>query len=278
MKYTIIADSCCDLFPKDLNTKIIDFHVVPITLIIGEEEIIDDEGLDTDVFVEKMKANKTCPRTACPSPEAFAEVMRQGDNIIIVTISAKLSATYASAMMAAEMIKKEYPDKKLFVLDSMTAAAGTGHILLRLKELIECNQYSFDEITVKIGEITRQTRTRFLLQDLTNLIKNGRLGKVVGTILNTAKIKLICGDNGAGEIKKYGMCLSTRKGLANLADMVGKEKNVDSITITHVNNEEDASFLKRLLESRFGFKNIRTRLMRGTASLYAAAQGIVIAY
>jgi fatty acid-binding protein DegV len=113
---------------------------------------------------------------------------------------------------------------------------------------------------------------------LTNLIKNGRLGKVMGTILNTAKIKLICGDNGAGEIKKHGMCLSTRKGLQTLSEMVGKEKDVDAITIMHVHNEEDASFLKRLLESKFGFKKIRLRLMRGTATLYAAAQGIVIAY
>ena len=283
MKYTVIADSCCDLFSKDLNSPKINFHVVPMTLIIGEDEYVDDESLDTAMFLEKMKASKTCPRTACPSPEAFAEIMRSSDNIIIVTLSAKLSGTHASAMLAAEMIKTESPNKKLFVLDTLTASAGVSQILFKLKDLIECGEHGFDEITVRIGEFAHQTRTRFLLQDLTNLIKNGRMGKVVGTILNTAKIKLICGDNGAGEIKKCGMALSIKKGMQTLAEMSGKDLKIIGadimapITIAHSHNEEDASFLKRILESKFGFKNIRILLMRGTATLYAADKGIVIA-
>ena len=283
MKYTVIADSCCNLLPKDFSNEKIDFHVVPIKLTVGNEEFIDDGKLDTAEFVAKMKACKTHAKSACPPPEAFAEIMRKSDNIFVMTISSKLSGTYASAMIAAESIKKEFPEKKLFVLDTLTACAGQDHILFRLKELID-EGLSFDEITVEIAEIRTKTKTRFFLHDLTNLIKNGRLGKILGTLLNAARIKLICGDNGAGEIKKHGMSLSTRKGLQSMAEMPGKElkatgeENQSPITIAHVHNEPDASFIRRILESKFGFKNIKTLLIRASTALYASDKGIVIAY
>ena len=281
-KFTVIADSCCDLFGRDLTSDKIDFHVVPLTLILGNEEFIDDDNFETAPFVAKMNASKTCAKSACPSPEAFAEIMRGGDNIIIVTLSSKLSGTHASAMTAAEAIKAEFPNKKLFVLDSLSAAAGLDHLLMKLKELIECGEYGFDEVTVKLTEHRARTKVRFLLYDLGNLAKNGRLNKMLERILSTAKIRLICGDDGAGEIKKHGMALGIRKGLQALSEFpardMGQNSQNEPITLTHVHNEQDASFIKGLLESKFGFKNIKMRLMRGISSLYAADKGIVIAY
>jgi len=255
---------------------------VPITLIVGKEEMPDDENLDTAVFLEKMKASKVCPKTACPSPDAFAEIMRRGENVIVVTLSSKLSGTHQSAMIAAEMIKAETPDKKLFVLDGLTAAAGVAKLLLSLTEFIQSGEFTFEQITEKLTRLATRTRTRFLLQDLTNLIKNGRMGKIVGTIINTAKIKLICEDNRAGEIKKQGMALSTRRGLQKMAEMIKsdvgsyEEKEGALVTITHAHNKEDAFFLKSFLQ-KLGFNNIKVMLMRGTATLYAADKGIVVA-
>ena len=281
MKYTIIADSCCNLFSKDLNSDKIDFHVVPLTLTLGEEEFVDAEDFDTKVFVEKMVSSKASAKSACPSPEAFAEIMRKGENIIVLTLSSKLSGTYASAMAAAEMMKTEFPDKKLFVLDTLTAAVGLDFMLYKLRDLIEGGEYSYDEITVKIAEMRSQTRVRFLLQDLSNLVKNGRMSKVVGKILTTAKIKLVCGDDGQGEIKKFSMALGTRRGLMAMADLPGQDLGGDvdaPIMITHVHNEEDANLVKDLLESKFGFKNITLRIMRGISSLYSSDKGMAIAY
>ena len=279
MKYTVITDSCCNLFSKDLTNDKIDFHVVPLTLIIGDEEFVDDEKLDTAGFIGKMNASKTCAKSACPSPDAFFETMKNGDNVIIVTLSSKLSGTYASAMEAGEMFKKQYPNKKLFVMDSLSADTGQDLILTKLCELINSEKYTFDELTAKLVEIRKSTRVRFLLQDIGNLVKNGRMSALIGKILSTAKIKLICGDDGAGEIKKYSMSLGTRHGLNAMAELPGKEISNDMpIMIAHVFNEEDASYLKRLLESKFGFKNIKLRLMRGVSSLYAADKGIVMAY
>jgi len=277
-KITIIADSCCNLFEKDLKGDKINFHVVPLTLVLGSEEFLDDEKLDTQKFVDKMNNSKACPHSACPNPDAFYEIMKKNDNIIVVTLSSKLSATHASAIQAVEMLKQSYPDKKVHVLDTLSAAAGLDYICFKIRDLVKEGK-SYDEIIGQLDEIRKNTRVRFLLQNLDNLIKNGRLNKVVGKILTTAKIKLICGDDGEGEIKKFGMAMGVKKGLEKLGELPTSDGVTSDmpILITHVHNKSDADFLHDLFKSK-GFTNIDVRLMRGISSLYAADKGIVIAY
>jgi DegV family protein with EDD domain len=280
MKYTIITDSCTSLFAKDLSGANIDFHVVPLTLMAGGKEFRDDENLNTADFVKVLGESKTCGKSACPNPDAFYDIMKTGENVIVVTISSKLSATHASAINAGERFKRDFPQRKLYIQDSLSAASGQDLILVKLRDLIDSGRYSFDEITVKIAEITKKTRVRFLLQDLQNLVKNGRMSKMAGKLLSLAHVKLVCGDDNLGEIKKVGLALGTRRGLVTLTELPKRDGvNPDEpIVVTHVLNEPDATFVKTTLAAKMGFKNIIMRAMRGLASLYAADKGIVIAY
>ncbi|MCL2586681.1 MAG: DegV family protein [Firmicutes bacterium] len=273
MKWTIIADSCCDLRDEDLTGGSITFKTIPLTLTLGEEDFIDDQTLDTALFIPKMKASKTL-RSACPSPEAFMEHMRDNDNIIIVTLSSKLSGTHGSALIAVEQIKSEFPNKKVYLLDSLSASAGMASLCVKIKELIENGNMSFEELTEKLDPIRSKTRVRFLLQDLSNLVKTGRLSKVMGGILGLTPLKLICGDDGNGEIKKFGSSLGTKKGLVKLSEFPPKDA---SVVIAHAHNETDAGYLKGLLE-KLGITNIKTVLMRGVATFYSNDKGIVLAY
>jgi len=283
-KFTIIADSCCNSFPKMLNSEKIDFHVVPLTVMVGDEELVDDENFNTSELIEKMRASKGAAKSACPSPEAFADVMRSGDNVIVIALSSKLSATHASAVTAAETIKKETPNKKLFVLDTLSACVGLDHILFKLKDIIEGGDLSFDEVTAQIAAYATRTRVRFVLQDVTNLVKNGRMSKILGRLISTAKIKLICGDDGKGEIQKHAMALGHKKALHALCDLPMKDLGFEAgnvgetpITIAHANNEDDANYIKDIF-TKFGFKNIKMLVMRGISTLYAADKGLAIAY
>jgi DegV family protein with EDD domain len=281
MKYTLITDSCCDLFPCDINSDKIDFHVVPLTLIVDNKELVDDENLDVNKFVQMVNQSKTCAKSACPSPETFFEIIKKSDNVILVTLSSKLSGTYASAAVAVDMAKREFPKKNVFLCDSLSAAAGLDFIMYKIKELLETkNDLPWESVCNAVRDICSKTRVRFLLQDLGNLVKNGRLSKMAGKILTTVKVKLICGDDGEGEIKKYGMAMGTKRGLQNLAELPHKDKApTDSlILISHVFNETDLIFLKNILDKKYGFTNILTAPMRGLSSLYAADKGIVMAY
>lgn len=257
-----------------------DFYVAPLTLTVGETDFVDDEILNTKMLVNAINASKAAPKTACPSPDAFYELMEKSDNIIVITISSKLSGTHQSAMAAGADIMLKYPNKKLFIFDSLSACAGQDFIVSRVCEMVESGEYTFDQITEELPKIRKHTRVRFLLHDLGNLIKNGRMNKIVGKILNTAKIKLLCGDDGNGEIKKYGMCLGFKRGIHSLAEYPKRDGVTEEmpIMVSHVYNDTDVDALVSILKNKFGFKNITTRLTRGVSSLYAADKGIVIAY
>lgn len=284
MKYTIIADSSCDLKNANLSCNSVEFVTVPISFTIGEKEYSDDENVDVSTLPALMKANKTAPKTTCPSPEHFAEHMRnaKAKHIICVTLSSKLSGTYNSACIAAEMVRAEQPQKKIFVLDSLTTSAGMAKIIFKLHKLIEEYNLSFEEVTQKITEIRGKTRTRFLLNDLSNFVKSGRMSKVLGIITSVIPIKLICGDNGEGEVKKYKQVLGFKKGMEELANCPGEALSAENINeqivISHCNNIEGASFLKKLLENKFGLKNIKTLIMRGIATFFANDRGLALAY
>ena len=278
MKWTLIADSSCDLWDEDLTSERVLFKTVPIILTLGEENFTDDQTLDTSLFIPKMKAAKTL-RSACPSPEAFMQHMRDNDNIIIATLTSKLSGTYQSATLAVEQIKQEFPEKKIYLLDTLNACAGLTSILLKIKNLMENENLSFEELTAKLPAIARNTRVRFLLQDLSNLVKTGRMSRIAGAIVGKTPLKLVCGDDGNGEIKKISAALGTKKGLTKLTEHARKENIMesDAVVIAHAQNEIDATFLKSLLE-KMGIKDIKTVLMRGVATFYANDKGIVLAY
>lgn len=281
MKYTLITDSCCDLFPRDLNSDKLEFHVVPLTLIVDGKEMIDDEHLNVQHFVASVNASKTCAKSACPSPETYFDIIRRSDNIIIVTLSSKLSGTHASAAVAVDMARREFPKKKIYLCDSLSAAAGLDFIMYKIKELVETrNEMEWETICGAVSEICSKTRVRFLLQDLGNLVKNGRLSKMAGKMLTAINVKLICGDDGEGEIKKYGMAMGTKRGLQEMAHLPHHDKmpKENLIFISHVFNETDMVYLKNILDTKFGYTNIITCQMRGLSSLYAADKGIVMAY
>ena len=281
MKYMIMADSCCELFDEELKSDKFVFSTVPLTIRVGDEEIVDTPDLDIDELLAKMKKNKKAPSTACPSPEDFAEKMRMADNVFCVTMSSKVSGTYNSARLAADITMKENPDKKVFVLDSLTASGGEALLVYELKRLIEQSDLSFEQIVERITAVRNKTSIRFVLQDLGNLIKTGRMSKIAGLIAATLLIKPVLGDSDEGEIKSYAKCLGTKKAMAFLVDFPAQkvaEMGVDMpIVISHCKNLEGAESLKKELEAKYNLTNVEVRPMRGLASFYANDKGMFIA-
>ncbi|MCL2522448.1 MAG: DegV family protein [Erysipelotrichales bacterium] len=279
MKFTIIADSACDLKSSDLVGENFEFVTIPIPIVIDGDLITDDESFDTKELITILKASKNF-KTSCPPPDAFLQEMRDKDNIFVVTISSGISGTYNSARLAAEMLKEEFPDKKIFVLDSLSATSGQTLILDMLKSLIE-SELSFEEIEKRITEFRDTVSVRFVVQDLGNLIKTGRMSKLTGKICSILTIRLICGDNGKGEIKVHNKSIGQRRALIDLIKMPFeklKDKKDSPIIITHCQNEEEALFIKEKLMSKYGFSNIRIYAMRGIASLFANEKGLALSY
>ena len=186
MDCRIIMDSVGDRTEEMKAEKTV--RMVPLTVIIDGKEYRDDDSLDTMMLLREIKNSKTCPRSACPSPEEFMEAYREAypHETFVICASSKLTGSYNSAALGCRLFLEEHPDAKISVIDSLTATPGSGLIaqyILSLKDRL-----SFTELTDWIEKFKPRLQTRFGLEDLSFLEKNGRLSKLAAFLARQLKI------------------------------------------------------------------------------------------
>ena len=271
MDYRIIVDSSTDLTPE--LEKAMNIVTVPLHINLGKKELMDDANLDLAAFMEEMQACTEKVGTAAPAPAAFADVMTQ--DAFVVTVSGRLSATYSSAVIAAEDAPAD-----IHVFDSKSASAGGTLVAIKLRELIS-RGLPKQQIIESVNNFIDSMRTYVVLEKFENLIKNGRLGAIKGKIASVMNIKLLLGDNGEGEIVLHAKARGTKAMLDKLLSFIDKSGRVttgENAVISHCNNRPLADQLAGLIRQRFDFKEIFIIPTRGTASLYADNKGIVLAF
>ena len=160
MKYKIAMDSAGEL-TADLKGRP-EYEIVPLILMIGDEEIVDDGTLDQLEIVKKIAAAPKCPKTACPSPEAYMKAFDCGaEHVYGVTISGALSGSYQSAMIAREMYLEKYPGAKIHVFNSRSTSVAETIIVLKIREMEEAG-VPFEEIVRTLDEYCVKKNTLFL--------------------------------------------------------------------------------------------------------------------
>ena len=105
MKFQILVDSASDLKDKYINDPEIGFKVVPLTILAGEKEFVDDENLNVDEMLASMHACKKTT-TACPAPQTYLDELPNAEYTFIVTITSKLSGSYNAACVARDSYDK----------------------------------------------------------------------------------------------------------------------------------------------------------------------------
>ena len=194
MAYKIIGDSCTDITEEMKKEGMV--SLVPLTLSIEGEEFVDDETFNQQEFIAKMKASPECPKSACPSPERYMQEFEGQEECYVVTLSSRLSGSYNSAVVAKEMYLEEHPDAKIEIVDSRSASCGQMLIAVKLKELKE-KGLDFATVKEKITEFRDNMETKFVLESLENLRKNGRLSRVTFAICNVLNIRpVMAADDG----------------------------------------------------------------------------------
>ena len=173
MRYKIIGDSCLDL-TKEMR-KDPCYSMIPLTLMVGERHFVDDETFDQKEFIKVVKEYPECPKSACPSPEMFKEAYCcEEENVFVITLSAALSGSYNSAVLAKSLYEEEYGKKNILVLDSKSASSGQLNIAMYIREL--CDQgLEFDEICEKAAAYRDRMNTYFVLESLDTLKRTDAL-------------------------------------------------------------------------------------------------------
>ena len=277
MEYRIIGDSCLDL-TKELKGDP-HFRTIPLTLQVGETEVIDDETFDQESFLKLVRETDACPKTACPSPESFKEAFDcDAEWIFVITLSSHLSGSYNSAVLGKRLFEEENgQEKRIAVIDSESASAGELNIALRIQEL--CGQGpSFDEVVEQAEEYRDHLGTYFVLESLDYLRKNGRLTGLKAFIATTLNIKPVMASD-HGVIVKLDQERGLNKALSRMARIAverGGDTSGKRLVISHCNNRARAERVRDELLASASFRDVVITDTAGVATVYAGDGGIIV--
>ena len=195
MTYRLICDSCTDL-PSELGA---DTHVkkVPLTIQVGPETVVDGEDFRQGELLQKMRAWPGAPKTACPAPSTYLEQFLEEGDSYVVTLSGLLSGSYNAAMQARAIYQEEGGKGNVHVFNSRSASAGQAQIALLIRELAG-RSLPFAQVVEQVEAFISRMQTLFVLENLDNLRKNGRLTKMQALVTGALRVKLLCGATREG--------------------------------------------------------------------------------
>ncbi len=261
MAVKVVTDSLSDI-TSDIAGEL-GITVVPLTVLFGRESFLDRVTITTDEFYRRLIEGTVWPTTTQPSPHAFADIYNklaeETDEILVVTLSAKLSGTYESALNAKwTMVKKEC---HIEVIDSQTVAMGLGLLVISVAKAAQAGA-KLDEL---VGLVTRgMSRSHFVayFDTLKYLAKGGRIGKAQGLLGSLLSVKPILTVK-EGEMAPLTRARSLAGGMDYFYNFVaGYAGKIEGLAVEHTTSRAEADKLVERLGALFP----KERIYRSTVS------------
>ena len=255
------------------------FESAALTLMVGGEEIVDDETFDQAEFLRKVAACPECPKSACPSPERYQEAfLGEEEHLYAVTLSAELSGSYNSAVLGKSLALEKHPEKKIHVFNSRSASVGETLIA---KKIAECEEkgMSFSRVVDTVEKYIDSQVTYFVLENLETLRKNGRLSKVKAFVASALKIKPVMGSTPEGTICQLDQARGINKALVKMVDYIvsGAENTENKVlAISHCNCRERAEMVRDAILEKIQVKDTILLDTAGVSSMYANDGGVIV--
>ena len=244
MTVKVVTDSTADL-PQEVVDEL-DITVVPLTVLFGQDAYKDGVEITRDEFFDRLVNGTILPRTSQPAVGDFVEVYKklteQGDEIVSVHISDKLSGTMNSARLAVQ----DLPDAKVAIVDSGTAALALGLVAKATAEAAKAGQ-SHDEVAAVARSAAEKTDVFFVVDTLEYLQKGGRIGKAAALIGGLLSIKPIL-TVVDGEVHPHVKVRTRAKAVAKLAEIAEKNGPYAEVGIIHEARGEAVDTLFEQLE------------------------------
>ena len=251
----IVADTTSGL-PREMLGEL-GITLIPQIVVFGEDSYRDDTELDTATFLQKLKASAVLPKTAAPPPvlyhPVFEQAQRDGDEVIVVAPSAKVSGTVRSAEVAA----LDFPNLKVAVVDSQTIAGNLASLVLLANGWARAGANA-ETIVSRLNEWIPRGRIYFLVDTLEYLQKGGRIGgakALLGEILQFKPILCVKG----GEVAPFEQQRTKRRALARLLEIVEEQcpKSAEAhLTVMQADASPEADSLTAELMSRLNLASI----------------------
>jgi len=273
-KIRIITDSSCDL-----STALVEKYgitIVPLNIYLGDEMFVD-RSMKNSKFYRKISLYDELPTTSHPSTETFLESYEGDEDLIVITISSKLSSTYSTASLAKIMSEENNIRRKIAVIDSEVGSVGQGQLAVIAARLIKAGR-SFDEIVYILERIKKQIVFYGVLDTLENAIKAGKVNSLTGKIVDALKFKVIV-NVGNHKVEPIGKA----KGYDNALEEIKKiicDKIVDtskkSLFIGHANALSKAILMKEIMTKNNNFESIHIVEIGASMGTYTGEGAILV--
>ena len=279
MAIKIVTDSTSyisDEYIKKYDIKLVSLNVI-INGVSSREVDIENE-----VFYEEIKNSKEIPKSSQPIPNemlnTFKEIVKDGDSIVGIFLSSKMSGTYSNANMIKDMILEDYPDAEIHILDSKTNCMQMGFAVIEAARTASEGK-SINEVINAANHVINNSRFLFTPETLEYLKKGGRIGGAAALFGNVLQIKPILTVVN-GETSVFKKVRTRKKAIEEIVKTVLEEieaKGFGDIVVHHINCQEDGLKLAKALENKLG-KKVEIQSIGPVIGVHVGPGSIGIAY
>ena len=257
--YVIMTDNMADLPESYIQEH--ELPILSLSYVIDGETYDREHPQDVKEFYSRMRSG-SMPTTSQANPEQAKEIflacLSKGQDVLYLAFSSGLSGTCNSGRIAAAEIEEEqlYPDRKITVIDTLSASLGEGLLVHKAVQMKEAGK-SMEEVAAWVEEHKLHLCHNFTVDDLFHLHRGGRVSKataILGTMIN---IKPLLHVDDEGHLIAIGKVRGCKKSLSALVDRMGEQmkgfENTE-VFISHGDCLEDAKYVEKLVRERFGIE------------------------
>ena len=273
MTVKIVTDSLSDI-TSDIAQGL-GITVVPLTVSFGQESFLDRITMTTDEFYHRLTHDATWPKTTQPPPGDFVDIYNklaeETDEILVITLSAKLSGTYQSALAAKSMVEEKC---RIEVIDSLTVAMALGLIVIAAAKAVQAGA-NLDEVADLVRRAMPRSHLIAFFDTLKYLAKGGRVGKAQGLLGAMLSIKPILTVKD-GEMSPLTRVRSKAAGMDYLYNSVAGFPNIEGLAVEHATTPDDADKLVERLSSVFPKERIYRSTISPVVGTYAGPGAMAV--
>ena len=261
--YRIITDSSCDLTQELADS--LELAVAPLSVNYKGEEIpnyLDGRALDTKSFYQGLREGEMTSTTAA-NPTLWKSVvepiLQQGQDVLVLAFSSGLSTTCNAARIAAEELLEEYPDRKIYVVDTLCASLGQGLLCWHVAKQRE--QGATLEEARDFAENNKLKLCHwFTVDDLHFLKRGGRISGATAVVGSILQIKPVLHVDNEGHLISVSKARGRKASIQALAAKVGElafDPKEQTMFISHGDCLEDAEYLAGLLKTNYNVPDVK---------------------
>ncbi|MGX7163130.1 DegV family protein [Enterococcus massiliensis] len=260
--YQIITDSCCDIPFQQLEE--VGVAYIPMLIEMDGQEYVDDLGktFDYEQFLEKIKANHQATTTQINVGryvEFFRPYVEQQTPILYLAFSSGMSGSYNSALQAVALLKEDYPEVQITVVDTLAACAGEGLLVMEAQKR-QAQGKTLEEVAQWVEKNKMNLQSWVTVDDLKHLERGGRISKTAAAVGGLLNVKPIIHVDATGHLKNVDKVRGRNKSLQKVADetinrIASKEDQI--IYIAYSGDRPSAEKVADLLKQKITIKELK---------------------